>query len=204
MGGLEPIGEFIASVFYVLRSHPGYEAATLFLAGIFVWSGLAKLRRPGLAAMAIADFGLVARPRPWQGLGLGLFELGLGAAIVVGQAMSLVLGLACITLAAFTALVLRSVRRSESFACFCFGGEEELSRATLARNLGLLALALLLWSAAVGSAERLGTGEELWLTALVAMGALASSALVAHVPRLLRWNWEVEDHFEARARECTP
>lgn len=204
MDGLEPIRQLIAAALGALQSHPDYEAATLVLAGVFAWSGLAKLRRPRLAAMAIADFGLVDRPRRWQGMALGLFELGLGAAIAIGQGMTVVLGLACLTLLALTALLLRALGRSESFACFCFGGEEKLSRATLVRNLALLALAGLLWSASLGTAERLGSWEEFWLTAIVAAGALASSALIARVPRLLRWNWEVRDHFEARARECGP
>ncbi len=202
MSGFEPIADIVSDVVNALRSHPGYEAATLFLGGVFAWSGAAKIRRPTLAAMAIADFGLVINPRGWHGVVIGTLELGLALALIIGQGMPVVLTLTCGLLAVFTLLVAVALRRRQSFACFCFGGEEELSRATLIRNLLLVALSTLLLSAALVSADRLGDPKMLLLTAMLAITALAMTALLTRLPKLLRWNSEVRDHFEERARAC--
>ncbi len=199
MGGLDPILDLAASAVAALRSSHGHDVVSLFLAGVLAWSGVAKLHRPLPAALAIADFGLVKRPRRLQGVALGLFELGLAVAVAADPTSELVLAMLSLTLLAFTALIARALSRSESFACFCFGGDDELSRATLARNLGLLALVALLWSSPTASGPPPAAAPL--LSALIAVAALMATALLARLPRLLRWNWEVRDHFESRARE---
>jgi methylamine utilization protein MauE len=201
VGGLDPIADLVATAFAALRSHYGHDVVALFLAGVFAWSGAAKLRRPQLAALAIADFGLVQRPRRLYGLALGFLEIGLACALAAEPGMPLVLGAVSLALVAFTVLVARAVWRSESFACFCFGGGDEVSSATLLRNLALLALVALLWSPTPGAAPAPSGAPA--LSALVAIAALATTALLGRVPRLFGWNREVREHFESRAREAT-
>jgi len=200
VGGLHPIVDLVADAVAALRSQYGHEVVALFLAGVLIWSGAAKLRRPRLAALAIADFGLVRHPRRGYGIVLGLAELGLAASLAPQPRMPLVLGAVSFALLAFTAVVARALWRSDRFACFCFGGEEELSRTSLLRNLALLGLLAFLWTPIAGGPVSAPPGT--WtLMILIALGGLATAALLARVPRLLRWNREVREHLESRARE---
>lgn len=202
MGGFEPIADLVNAVWVAVRSPDGQDVVVLFVAGVLVLSSVAKLRHPRLAALAIADFGLVGRPQRAYGIALGLFELGLAGALVIQPGSPVVLGALSLTLLVFTGLIVRALRGSERFACFCFGGEEELSRATLLRNIVLLVLVAVLWTAPVGGGSADTAPGSSVLTLFIAIGALGTAALLARVPRLLRWNWEVRAHFEARAPEA--
>lgn len=203
MDGLRPVLESVQSLVSILQTPPGYEVGTWMLAIVFLWAGAVKLARPALAALALADFRVVRDPKPWQGVALGLFEFCLGIAIVVGQGMAVVLGLAGAALAAFSLLVLRSLLAHESFACFCFGGEDEsLSATTLVRTLLLAVLACVLWLAQMPVADRVSSAEQAYLTLLVATGVLSIILTLSLAPRLVRWNREIVAVFRARAREC--
>ena len=67
MNGFESAFSLLGEVLYLVTSPAGYGIAIWILAIIFVWSGLAKLRRPTLAAMAMNDFGVLRRVRPRLG-----------------------------------------------------------------------------------------------------------------------------------------
>jgi hypothetical protein len=203
MGGLHPAAEFLAWVISTLHATPGYQVGTLLLALVFLWSGLVKIRRPRLAALALVDFRLIGRPRPWQGATLGVFEVGLAVGLAVGRAMPVILGVATFALTAFALAILRSLVARDKFPCFCFGGDEEsLSKLSFARTLALLTLAVVLLLAGHSSAARLPLGEGAALTLEAAVGMLLLVVLLSRVPRLLRWNGEVTEYFHSRARAC--
>lgn len=202
MDGLGPLTDLLAWCLDAVHSSPGYEIATWFLALVFLWSGAVKVARPKLAAVAIADFRLVRRPRRWHGLALGAFELAVAAALVAGSAMHVVLGVTTAMLAVFAALILRSLLAGERFACFCFGGQDDgLSWTSFARTLALGGLAALLAVAPLGTATRGVLSEETYLALITAGGALLTLVALSRVPRLLRWNREVTAFYNARAEE---
>lgn len=60
-----------------------FGVAAWLLAGVFVWSGVTKVRRPALAAMALVDFGVARRVWPGLGLALGVAELALATTLAV-------------------------------------------------------------------------------------------------------------------------
>lgn len=115
----------------------------LILAGVFVASGIGKLRVPD-DADAWADLGVprvlrrawLVRAHPWGELALGVaLSLlgGLPGVIVSGGALALLVG--------YLALVLRARLRSPDASCACFGARSTITGATVARNGWLVALA---------------------------------------------------------------
>lgn len=147
MGGLEIItrtgttlvGEFFRSPL------PGIGA--WILSGVFLWSGLAKLRRPSLAAMALLDFGAVRRFDVRLGFGLACAELVLAAALALAPTRLAALAGSTVVLWFFGAAILLNLMRGRRFACFCFGdSDEKLSRRTFVRSivLAMLSSAVLL------------------------------------------------------------
>lgn len=90
------------------------------VAGVFIWSGAAKLWKPLPAAMAAVDFGILTRVSPAVGLSLGTLELCLGGWILseiwIVPAMTVVSGLLLI----FGALIATALIRGKSFSCACF------------------------------------------------------------------------------------
>ena len=120
----------------------GYVAAWV-LAAVFAWAGWAKLRRPVETARAFAGLGVPA-PRP-MARAVPVVELVLAVALVVvppvGGAVALAL------LAAFTVLIVGTLRSGRAVGCGCFGSaaEEPVSFVEIVRNgfLALLAMATL-------------------------------------------------------------
>lgn len=164
----------------------------LGLACVFVLSGIPKLRKPDLAALAIVDFGLMRRSRAGAGVGLGLAECGLAIALGISAASSStpVRAIPAIAAAAllwfFVALVGRSLRSGSEFACFCFGsGESRLSAFTLLRTAVLALAATVL---AIGSFEPVPapSAEEWMLALLVAVSGTAIVVLASKVPVLVK------------------
>jgi hypothetical protein len=73
--GFEAAFSLSTKVLDLLTAPAGYGIAIWILAIIFVWSGVAKLRRPTLTAVAMKDFGVLSRVRPRLGSALGAAEL---------------------------------------------------------------------------------------------------------------------------------
>lgn len=168
-----------------IMSADGAGVLSWFLVAVFVVSGIVKLRRPALAAMALVDFQIVKRPLPVLGLALGAFELAvaLGLALWPGVAIFFAAPL----LWFFTLLIARSLQGGDDFACFCFGESEgEISRWTLARTTALAALATIV---ALGSPRlwRWAAGEP-WLELVAAAALFGLVVLARQLPPLLRWN----------------
>ena len=91
---------------------------------LLLWSGFAKLRRPGPAARMLV--GLLGRPFPAQGLAvrlLGALELTIGLSVLVSGGRTALAALAVCYLA-FAAVAARLVTGVHRAPCGCFGRSE--------------------------------------------------------------------------------
>jgi hypothetical protein len=159
------------------------------LALVFAWSGIVKLQRPGLAAMAMVDFGVLNRMRPRLGLALGLFEVVLALALSLGVLLRPSLFLATLALWLFTALIARSLWLGEHFACFCFGDtDSRISSWTLVRTAALTVLASVLVLLPPAPLATAATVEVWLLQAVAATSLIGTIVLASCFRRLLEWN----------------
>jgi hypothetical protein len=189
MNGFESALSLFARIFYFVTAPPGYGIAVWVLAIIFVWSGVAKLRRPTLAAMAIMDFGVLRRVRPRLGSALGAAELSLALFLVTGTLPALFLPVTAGLLWVFALLIGKSLRSGKDFACFCFGdADTRLSRLTLVRTAALAVLASLLAVAWPSAGAYAGFSKTYLLQALTAAALVGAVVLGSQIPKLLRWN----------------
>lgn len=189
MGGFATILSLLRGLLGTLVAPPVQGIAGWFLAGVFIWSGLAKLRRPTLAAMAMVDFGVTRQVHPPLGFALGVGEAVLAIALALGVLPRLTLLLTAGLLWLFVLLIARSLWVGERFACFCFGESDgELSRWTLARTTALALFVSAAACAASPMAIRIGWHPGEGLQALVALALLGTLALGWTIPRLWRWN----------------
>lgn len=186
MNGFESVIALLAQAFDLLTAPAGYGIAIWVLAIVFVWSGLAKLRRPALAAMAINDFGIVRGIRPRLGGALGALELLLALFLITSTLRVVILPVTAGLLWFFVLLIARSLWLGKDFSCFCFGdADSRLSRLTLVRTTALALLASVLVVAALPYA---GFDQVYLLQAISAAAFVGVIALAGKVPRLLRWN----------------
>src|SRR4051794_18012561 len=102
----------------LLTAPAGYGIAVWVLAIVFVWSGLAKLRRPALAAMAITDFGVLRKIRPWLGTALGGAELLLAVSLITGVLPIVFLPATAGLVWLFLLLIATSLWGGEEVSCF--------------------------------------------------------------------------------------
>src|ERR687893_1488760 len=145
MNGFESAFSLFAELLRLLTAPAGYGIAVWILAIIFVWSGVAKLRRPALAAMAMMDFGVLRKVRPRLGSALGAAEVLLALFLVTGTLPVLFVPVTAGLLWFFVLLIARSLRSGQDFPCFCFGdADSRLSRLTLVRTAALAVLASVL------------------------------------------------------------
>jgi hypothetical protein len=179
------IGLF-AQVFDLVTGPAGYGIAIWVLAIIFVWSGLAKLRRPALAAMAINDFGILRRIRPRLGGALGAVELLLALSLITGVFLVVTLPFTAALLWLFVLLIARSLWLGKDFSCFCFGdADSRLSRLTLVRTT---ALALLASALVLVPLQYAGFDQVYLLQAISAAALVGTIVLASRIPKLLSWN----------------
>jgi hypothetical protein len=177
----------ITEIIGVLVGATGYGVGMWFLALVFGWSGISKLRRPALAARAIVDFGVVRRARPGLGISLGVAELSLALSLAVGLFPRLFICIAAVLLWFFVLLIARSLRSGDRFACFCFGESgSRISGSTLARTAVLALGASMLALAPTPSAVQAGSTETNAFHAMVALSLLGTIVLASYIPALLR------------------
>jgi Methylamine utilisation protein MauE len=170
----------------LLTAPAGYGIAVWVLAIVFVWSGLAKVRRPAMAAMAITDFGVMRKIRPWLGAAFGGAELLLAVSLMAGAISIVVLPVTAGLLWFFVLLIAKSLWSGKEFSCFCFGdADARISRVTLVRTL---ALALLASALAVAPLPYASLGQTYLLQALSAAAIVGAIVLGGQIPKLLRWN----------------
>jgi hypothetical protein len=176
----------LAEAIGLLTAPAGYGIAVWILAIVFVWSGLAKLRRPTLAAMAITDFGVLRKIRPRLGTALGGAELLLALFLIAGALPVIILPVTAILLWLFVLLIARSLWSGKDFSCFCFGDSgAKISRLTLVRTA---ALALLASTLAVAPLPYASLGRTYLLQVISAAAFVGAVALCGQIPKLLRWN----------------
>jgi len=176
----------LGQAFDLVTGPAGYGIAIWVLAIIFVWSGLAKLRRPALAAMAINDFGILRRIRPGLGSALGAMELLLALALITATLPVVILPVTAGLLWFFVLLIARSLWLGKDFSCFCFGdADSRLSRFTLVRTIALAVLATAL---VVVPLRYAGFDQIYLLQALSAAALVGTIVLAGRIPSLLRWN----------------
>jgi hypothetical protein len=168
-----------------------YGVGSWFLAGIFSISGVAKLRHPTRAALALVDFGVARRVRRRLGTALGAGEAVLALGLALHIAPTVLLAASSALLWLFVFLVARSLWRGSRFACFCFGEtDSRLSVKTLIRTVVLACLATALASRTRNGAGLVGLGDEDVLHASIAISLLGIISLASRLAPLLSWNDE--------------
>jgi hypothetical protein len=188
MNGFESALSLVAKGFHLVTAPTGYGIAVWVLAIVFMWSGVAKLRQPTLAARAMMDFGVLRRVRPRLGSALGAAELLLALFLITGTFPVLFLPVTAGLLWLFVLLIAKSLWSGKDFACFCFGdADSRLSRLTLVRTVALALLASVLAVAPLPSAYAGFSGTYL-LQAVSAVALVGTLMLGSQIPRLLRWN----------------
>ena len=186
MNGFGSAVALLVRAFDLVTGPAGYGIAIWVLAIIFVWSGLAKLRRPALAALAMNDFGILRRVRPGLGSALGAMELLLALLLVTGTLQVVILPVTAGLLWFFVLLIARSLWLGKDFPCFCFGdADSRLSRFTLFRTA---ALALLATALVVVPLRYAGFDQVYLLQAISAAALVGTVVLASRIPSLLRWN----------------
>ncbi len=186
MGGFEAAGGLLRGVYEQLTG-PGLGIVMSFLAWVFVVSGVAKLRRPALTAMAIVDFGVTRRVVPRLGTALGAVELGLAVVLMLRILPAATLALTGALLSAFVFVVARALLQKRSFPCYCFGDSDgDLSAWTLVRAGALAMLAVLAVVGGAGTVE--ATLQTRALQEVTAASVFGTALTAARVPRLVRWN----------------
>jgi hypothetical protein len=186
VNGFESALSLFAKALHLITAPTGYGIAVWILAIVFVWSGVAKLRQPTLAAVAMMDFGVLRRVRPRLGSALGAAELLLALLLISGTLPALFLPVVAGLLWLFVLLIAKSLLSGEDFACFCFGdAESRLSRLTLVRTGALALLASVL---AVAPLPYASFDRTYLLQAISAAAFVGTIALGSQIAKLLRWN----------------
>lgn len=194
MGGLEALFAAVRDTIAFIGEEPMFSVVLWLVGAIFIWSGISKARHPSRAAMAMVQFGVLRTPRASAGRTLGYFEMTLGFWLLSGIAVRLSLIVAAILFVAFTVLVLKSLRKGETFTCFCFGSEDDdISKFTVMRNLLFFGVTLVLIGGAFGVDPVLGPPEFLQIVSAIAIGSIA--LLISKVPRLVSLNQETVQHL---------
>jgi hypothetical protein len=186
VNGFESALSLLAKALHLITAPTGYGIAVWILAIVFVWSGVAKLRQPTLAAVAMVDFGVLRWVRPRLGSALGAAELLLALLLIAGTLPALLLPVTAGLLWLFVLLIAKSLLSGKDFACFCLGdADSRLSRLTLVRT-GALALL-----ASVMAVVPLPYASFDWTYVLQAISAAAlvgTIVLASQFAKLLRWN----------------
>ena len=186
MNGFESALSLFAKTLHLITAPTGYGIAVWILAIVFVWSGVAKLRQPILAAVAMMNFGVLRRVRPRLGSTLGAAELLLALLLITGTLPALFLPVTAGLLWLFVLLSARSLLAGEDFTCFCFGDvDSRLSRLTLVRTgaLALLASVMAIVPLPYASFDR-----TYFLQAISAAAFIGTIVLGSQLAKLLRWN----------------
>jgi hypothetical protein len=186
VNGFESALSLLAKALHLITAPTGYGIAVWILAIVFVWSGVAKLRQPTLAAVAMVDFGVLRRVRPRLGSALGAAELLLALLLIAGTLPALFLPVTAGLLWLFVLLIAKSLLSGKDFACFCLGdADSRLSRLTLVRTG---ALALLASVMAVVPLPYASFDRTYFLQAISAAAFVGTIVLASQIARMLHWN----------------
>ena len=121
-----------------------YRLIRFLLAGIFVWTGVAKLRHPYEFLAAIYAYKLVA---PSAGVALAAvlpwLEVVVGLCLFAGVLTVGCLRISVLLTAMFTLAMASALSRGLSINCGCFGGGDDVVTAATVARSGFLLLASL-------------------------------------------------------------
>ncbi|HWF34085.1 MAG TPA: MauE/DoxX family redox-associated membrane protein [Solirubrobacteraceae bacterium] len=193
--------------------HTALLAARVVLAGVFALASVTKLADLRGSRAAVVGFGIPERVAAPLGTALPFAELAIAAALLPASSARVgALGAGAL-LAVFIVAIARSMARGEAPDCHCFGQlhSAPAGRRTLARNLGLAALAAFVAAAGWGDAMPSATG---WIGRLDGAGVVAVAgglaiAVLAGVTAwallaLLRQNGRMLLRIEALEAELDP
>lgn len=155
--------------------------ARLLLAAVFAVAGVGKLLHAGETETTLGKFGLAEGLRRPVAVALPLAELAIAAALLPATTAPWAAVAAFLLLATFTVAVARVLRAEEEIDCNCFGslGPSRVSGRTLARNIGLMAVAAVV---AVAGWSNSGPSAVAWvgdLDPITAVAILAGVGLLA-------------------------
>lgn len=186
MTGFDALGQLLEGLF-LANENISFAGVTASLLGcVLVVSGASKVRHPRESADAMVGFGILDRPLAPLGLGLALFEILLGADLLVPQTWRFTLPISFLLFASFAFLLSRSLQQGRRFRCNCFGPNgDPISGKTLVRAAILTAAAGWL-TAGVNMADKPIGALFVSLSQLVtAAGIVAIIALLAMARTLL-------------------
>lgn len=181
----------------------------VLVACVLIASGALKLPQRSRTLHSFAAFGVPAALRkPWTAIALPIGEIILGAALLLlsGPAYLAAASLATVLMAAYLAVVARSVAKRQAVDCNCFGAlsTEPVSQITIWRNAGLTLAALLalaLPGMASGVPAQLAAfspGDWMWLIAIAIAAAVGIIANLVKppAPAATRGDTTAEHDFE--------
>lgn len=149
MEALNELWRAILSLHRTVLSQEGLTVGRMFLGGMFALSGALKLRHPFRSAMAMVDFGVIKIARTGFGTALGVIEVALAGALLMGRSAEVGLVLSTALLTIFTLLILRNLLVGRRTPCFCFGSSADaMSGFTLIRTAAFAGLSLILTTSA--------------------------------------------------------
>lgn len=155
--------------------------ARVLLAGVFLVAALSKLVDRAGSRRALRGFhvpGALVEPAVWL---LPVVEAGIAVGLLAPRTVRAAALAAFVLLALFDVVVIRAIRAGTAPPCHCFGSAraEPVSWWTVARNVALGAVALVVFAATDGEAVVRGTAPA-WVAVL--LGGVLVAASVALVP----------------------
>ncbi|WP_424463225.1 MauE/DoxX family redox-associated membrane protein [Pseudoclavibacter helvolus] len=172
---------------------PTFVIFPVLVACVLIASGALKLPQRSRTLQSFASFGLPAALRkPWTAVALPVGEIVLGAALLLlsGPTYLVAAALAALLMAAYLAVVARSVAKRQAVDCNCFGAlsTEPVSQVTIWRNAGLTLaalFALLLPGMSLGVPAQLALfslGDWTWLVAIAMVALVGIVASLVKTP----------------------
>ncbi len=153
------------------------HALQLVLGLVFAVSAATKLRDPRAFKRTVLGHALL--PKPFVGVASAIVigaETALAVALVTGWLATVAVPVAGALVGLFLTAVTVNLRRGNRVECGCFGGDDAISGATVARLVGLLALVavVLALPAAVRPDQVVAAGSDAF-SYLVEVGAVAAA-----------------------------
>lgn len=154
--------------------------ARVALAAVFGSAALGKLRAGTGVRQSALDLGLPSPIARLAGVALVPIELSIAAGVVPATSARLAGSAAAALLVIFTAILARSLILGEAPSCHCFGqaSDQPIDGRSIIRNIGLLAVSLLVAVQPAPSVLRWGSGHLAWSEAATAV-VLVLTAVVA-------------------------
>lgn len=190
MGGFGALDRGLSEAWAFLISPGGLGLLQGLLVATFLVSAIVKIRRPLPAAMAMADFGLLAHPRRWQGTVLGLTELLVALSLGFSWWGRFLAFPAALLLGAFLSVMINSLSKGRRFSCSCFGDSQSVLSWWSALRTAALAVAATILALGTTSG-RIPPDPLSPIEAVGGAGIVAVGFLLGVVRPLLSWNSSV-------------